>query len=131
MMPPRTAKVGRGFPTFKIRNSIACGYSPGSAPFPPQGKSPHPGQPQAGAGASPPRTGSFAFSVTPDPFGYWILLTGSIYAQAAIGRPLQTSSRNVLKVRCGVDGSPVIPLFTYSCRKNLAPMFCAAERSQL
>lgn len=38
MMPPRTAKVGRSFPTFKIRNSIACGYSPGSAPFPRKGK---------------------------------------------------------------------------------------------
>ena len=27
VMPPRTTEVGWGFPTFRVRNSIACRYS--------------------------------------------------------------------------------------------------------
>lgn len=33
VMPPRTTEVGRGFPTFRGRNSVACRYSQGLDPF--------------------------------------------------------------------------------------------------
>lgn len=34
VMPPRTTEVGRGFPTFRARNSIICRYGPGLVPSP-------------------------------------------------------------------------------------------------
>lgn len=34
VMPPRTTEAGRGFPTFRARNSIICRYGPGLVPSP-------------------------------------------------------------------------------------------------
>ena len=120
-----------GFPTFRARNSIICRYGPGLVPSPRRKK-----------GHTPVNCRQVRVhrrhgqELLPFPWHQslrkdWILLTVTIYAQAATGRPLLTTDHNVFNVRCGVAGNPSMPVWTYSLRKNRAPMFWAADRSQL
>jgi len=134
VMPPRTTEVGRGFPAFRVRNSIACTYSQNlvlsfrrtKAHILVKHRQVRVHRRHEQELLPCPDTSCFTAA------GFYEQLhIGFIYAQAARGKPLLTSNRNVHKVRCGVEGSPSTPLFSYSRRKNRAPMFCAADKSQL
>ena len=60
MMPPRTTEVGRGFPTFRVRNSITYRYSQ-SLELSIRRRKPHTlVNDRQVRGASPPRAGTFA-----------------------------------------------------------------------
>lgn len=131
VMPPRTTEVGRGFPTFRARNSIICRYGPGLVPSPRRKKGHTPVNCRQVRVHRRHGQELLPFpwhQILSDAGFYWRV---TIYAQAATGRPLLTTDHNVFNVRCGVAGNPLIPALTYSRRKNLAPMFWAADRSQL
>lgn len=131
-MPPRTTDVGRGFPTFRVRSSILYRYSRNLVQAPRREQDHIPvscrqvqvhrrhGQDLLPFPRHHPLTG----------LGF---INNSLYAQTAgiPGSPWPAKNLNVHKVRCGVDGSPFAPFFSYSRRKNRAPMFWAADRSQL
>ena len=107
----------------------------------PKGRAPHRGQRQAGAGAPPTGAGTSAFSPDTTPLMDYTgmdLMNGSIFDQAAAGclfsfcLKFPVISQSVESVLCGTAGSSGHPgSFAYSRRKNLAPMFMEADRSQL
>lgn len=134
VMPPPHDRSRTGLPNFLGQKFQCHMIQPELSAFFPQEKGPHPGQRQTGAGTSPPRAGSFAFPVTPGPF-YRALdfVNSSIYSQTAFsGRPFLINMISVFSVRCGVPGNiPIAPARSYSLRKKRAPIFWAAERSQL
>ena len=107
----------------------------------PKRRAPHRGQRQAGAGAPPTGAGTSAFSPDTTPLMDYTgmdLMNGSIFDQAAAGclfsfcLKFPVISQSVESVLCGTAGSSGHPgSFAYSRRKNLAPMFMEADRSQL
>ena len=118
VMPPPDDYYRPGLPILYVWEFHCLRIQPGLSSFPYKKGLPHPGQQQAGAGASPPWTGTSAFSMTPPSYcrhaGFIqerILLTDYIYTQAALLLPLYVSCHRVLRVRCGVlevpDSYPV------------------------